>query len=92
VTEIITEAFPRSAQLGLVAICLSVVIGIGLGILAAVKQNSAADYVSMLVATIGISIPSYVTASVLIWIISIKLDLVPTGGWEGIVSKNIPSP
>lgn len=92
VTEIITEAFPRSAQLGLVAICLSVVIGISLGILAAVKQNSAADYVAMLIATVGISIPSYVTASVLIWIVSIKLDLVPTGGWEGVFSKNIIIP
>jgi ABC-type dipeptide/oligopeptide/nickel transport system permease component len=92
VVEIIQESFPRSAQLGLVAILVSVVVGISLGLLAAVKQNTIADYLSMLLATVGISIPSYVTASVLIWIISIKFDLVPTGGWEGLFSRNIIIP
>ncbi len=92
VTDIIRESFPRSAQLGLVALIVSVVFGIGLGILAAIKQNTFADYASMLVATVGISVPSYVTASVLIWILAIQLNLVPTSGWEGILSKNIIIP
>lgn len=92
VTDIIRESFPRSAQLGLVALLVSVVFGIGLGILAAIKQNTFADYASMLVATVGISVPSYVTASVLIWILAIQLNLVPTSGWEGIFSKNIIIP
>ncbi len=92
VTDIIRESFPRSAQLGLVALLVSVVFGIGLGILAAIKQNTFADYASMLVATVGISVPSYVTASVLIWILAIQLNLVPTSGWEGIFSRNIIIP
>lgn len=92
VTEIIRESFPRSAQLGLVALFVSTIFGVGLGVLAAVRQNTIADYASMLLATIGISVPSYVTASVLIWIVAIKLNLVPTSGWEGIFSKNIIIP
>lgn len=93
VTDIIKEAFPRSAKLGLVAIVFSVIVGVSLGVLAAVKQNSLTDYGAMFFATIGQSTPQYVTASALIFLLSLKLGWVPTSGWDGnILSKNIIIP
>ncbi len=92
VSEIIRESFPRSIQLGLVAMAFAVVFGISLGILAAVRQNTFIDYAAMFVATIGISTPQYVVATVLIWVMAINLNLLPTNGWDGLFSTKIIIP
>ncbi len=92
VADIIKEFFPNSAKLGLVAIAVSVVLGVGLGVVAAVKQNTVTDYLAMFLAVVGISTPAYVTASVLIWVLSLKLNLVPTNGWGGVFDRRIIIP
>jgi ABC-type dipeptide/oligopeptide/nickel transport system permease component len=92
VTEIIRDTFPISAQLGLVAVVISVIFGIGLGVVAAVRQNSIVDYAAMLFATVGISLPTFVTAAVLVWLLSLTLNLVPTNGWNGILDKRVIIP
>lgn len=69
--------FGFSARLGLLAIVLAVSIGLPLGIISALKQNSWIDYLSNLIATVGISVPSFVIAIFLIIIFGTWLHLIP---------------
>ena len=92
VTDIIRDFFPVSIQLGLVALVLGVAIGIPLGIVAALKQNSWMDYLSMFFAVGGISVPSFVAAVLLVWLLALEFHLVPTGGWDGVFSVRIITP
>ena len=82
VAEIMVETFPISLLLGSMALALAVVGGITLGILAAVYQNRSWDYVSVSVATLGVSVPNFVLAVFLIIIFSFILPIFPTGGWN----------
>jgi oligopeptide transport system permease protein len=69
--------FGYSLRLGFLALSLAIVIGIPLGTISALKQNSLIDYVSLFVATLGISVPSFVIAIFLIIIFASWLKLVP---------------
>ncbi len=73
VQDIILKQWPYSVRLGLFAIVFAVVIGIPLGVLAALKQNSIADYVSLFFATIGVSVPSFVIGLLVIIVFGTKL-------------------
>ena len=92
VTDIIRDFFPVSLQLGLVAMVLGAIIGLTLGVVAALHQNSWIDYASMFGAVVGIATPSYVMATLLIYLLSLELHLVPTFGWDGIFSDKIIIP
>ncbi|MDP2726460.1 MAG: ABC transporter permease [Dehalococcoidia bacterium] len=81
VTEIILRGFPITATLGLVALAFVLVMGLGLGILSALRQNSWIDYVSLFFATLGASTPNFVSAIVLIIVFAVGLHLLKTGGW-----------
>ncbi len=81
VNEIVGESFPVSAQLGVLAVFLSVAVGIPLGTLAALRQNSWVDYTSTFVAIIGVSIPPLVLGPVLQWIFGLNLEWLPIGTW-----------
>ncbi len=81
VTDIIREGFPATATLATAAILIAIIIGIPLGILAALRQNSWVDYVCLFFATIGASVPNFVMGIVLIIVLSVGLHLLPTGGW-----------
>lgn len=81
IAEIIGEQFPVSAQLGLQALLLALAVSLPLGVVSALRQNSAVDYASMLLATVGVSIPSFVTAIFAIYIFGLYLKLVPIVGW-----------
>jgi ABC-type dipeptide/oligopeptide/nickel transport system permease component len=87
VADIFHDFFPVSIQLGLVAIVLAAALGIVAGTFSAIKQNTPVDYFCTFGAIIGISAPSYVIASLLILLFANTLHLVPTGGWNGILSK-----
>ncbi len=82
VTEIMAETFPISLLLGSMALALAIVGGVTLGILAAVYQNRSWDYISVSVATLGVSVPNFVLAVFLIVIFSFVVPLFPTGGWN----------
>jgi ABC-type dipeptide/oligopeptide/nickel transport system permease component len=82
VAEIMMETFPISLLLGSMALALAVVGGVTLGVLAAVYQNRSWDYVSVSVATLGVSVPNFVLAVFLIVIFSFILPIFPTGGWN----------
>ena len=92
VTDIISETFPVSLQLAAVALAIAVLIGVPLGILGAVRHNQPLDYLSTFVSVFGISTPAYVVTSLLVLVLSSKLHLLPTGGWDGIRSPKVIIP
>ena len=77
----IFQSLPNSMILGVIAISISVLFGISSGILAAVKQNTWADYLGMAFAIVGISVPLFVIGPVLQYVFAVKLQWVPTSGW-----------
>ena len=87
VTDIIKESFPVSIQLGLEAMVLALVIGIPLGVVGALKQNSFFDYLATFTSIVGISTPNFVVITMLVLVFSIYFHLVPTQGWDGPLSK-----
>ena len=83
VNQIIADGFPVSAELGLAAVSLAVVIGIPAGMAGALYQNRWPDHLVMLMATAGISVPSFILATVLIYIFALWLRLLPAAMWGG---------
>jgi oligopeptide transport system permease protein len=92
VTEIILDFFPVSLQLGLVSMLIALILGLSLGVISALNQNTWVDYAATVVATIGISVPEYVTAPFLVIVLSLSLNLLPTSGWDGVFSLKIIIP
>jgi oligopeptide transport system permease protein len=82
VTTIIRERLPKSVQLGLCAFSFALVGGLALGVTAAVRQNSAVDYFSVVLATIGASVPNFVLAVFLVLLFSLQLGWFDVLGWE----------
>src|SRR5713226_6702498 len=82
VAEIIGEALPVSLLLGAMAMAVAVAGGLALGVLAAVHQNRAWDYVSVSLATFGVAVPNFVLAVFFIILFSLMIPLFPTGGWD----------
>lgn len=82
VSELIGEGFPVSLQLGVLAMLLALVLGIGSGTVAALRQGSMLDRLVMTFAMTGISIPVFVIAPVLVLLLAVKLQWLPAG-WSG---------
>jgi oligopeptide transport system permease protein len=80
VSQLIGAGFPVSFKLGASAMLLALVLGTGLGIISAMRQNRLADYGVMAVAMLGISVPSFVLAPLLILWLAVHLDWLPAGG------------
>ncbi len=91
VNEIIAEHFWVSALLGVMALTFAVIFGPMLGIVAGLNRNRWPDYVSMIIAVCGISIPSFVLAYFLQYFLALKMGLLPVGGWEGLSTMILPS-
>jgi oligopeptide transport system permease protein len=82
VNELVANALPVSLSIGGTSLVISFVIGVGLGIAAALRQNSAADYGVMLVGNLGSVVPSFVIGPVLILVFALWLHWLPAGGWD----------
>lgn len=91
VNDLIISGFPVSAMLGVQAIVIATTLGIGLGVLAATKHNSGLDYLSMLFAVLGISIPSFIFATVLIHFFAVQLEWFPVATWGTWKHSVLPS-
>lgn len=92
VTDLILSRMGPSAQIGFQGMLLGTFFGIILGMIAALRQNTWVDYSSTLVAIIGISIPSFVFASMLQYFFAIKFEWFPVALWkEGFMSSVLPS-
>lgn len=83
VNDIVGDGIWTTVQLGLMAFGLSVVVGIPLGIFAALGHNRGPDYLSTSVSIIGIATPVFVLAILMIVFFSVQLGWFPTGGWKG---------
>lgn len=83
VNKLIYDGLPVSAFLGLYAMMFALFFGVLFGTVAALKQNTKFDYSAMILALVGISIPSFVTAPLMILFFAITLDLLPSGQWHG---------
>lgn len=90
--DIISQFFPVSLELGAVSFVLALVVGIGLGIISAVRQNTVIDHVAMFFSVFGVATPSFVITTLMIVVFAVDLHLVPTTGWDGLLSKDIIIP
>jgi oligopeptide transport system permease protein len=82
VNELIAQGFPVSATIGGLAMLLAFVLGTLIGTFAALRQNTAVDYSVMGVAMLGISIPNFVVAPLLILGTAVYAGWLPAGGWD----------
>ncbi len=82
VNDLVASAMPVSLAIGGSAMLLSAVIGVTLGIVAALRQNSLVDYFVMLLGNVGSAVPSFVLGPVLIIVFAIQLKWLPAGGWH----------
>ncbi len=78
VNEIIARKFPYSMKLGIFACIIAIITGVILGTISALKKNTAADRLVMLIVTIGIAVPSFVVATVSMVVFGVNLHLLPT--------------
>jgi oligopeptide transport system permease protein len=85
VNQIVRDGFPIDAVIGGLAIGLALLIGVPIGIIAALRRNTVFDYLPMGLSMIGISLPVFVVAPILILIFAVNLHWLPAGGW---VSKS----
>ncbi len=80
VNKLIVTGFPITARVGFLAVMLIIVLGVPVGIISALRQNRPIDYLVMFGATLGVTIPSFVLATLYIFLIAGKLGWAPTFG------------
>jgi len=80
VNELIAGGFPVTARIGLLAVLLIIILGVPVGIISALRQNKPIDYFVMFMATLGVTIPSFVIATLYIFVFAGRLGWVPTFG------------
>ncbi len=83
VNDIVSDGIWTTVHLGVMAFLLAVLVGIPLGIIAALGHNRWPDYLSTGISVIGISMPSFVLALLMIIFFAVTLKILPTGGWKG---------
>lgn len=81
VNDLLGRGFPVSFELGMVTLLVAVFSGIALGIVAALRRNGIVDYLAMTIAVIGISIPNFVMATLLIQKLAVDWAILPAATW-----------
>lgn len=84
VNEVIARAFPISLEIGSLAFCIALVLGVTAGVVAAVNKNKLWDYVPMSLAMAGICVPTFVMGPILALTFGLGLKLAPVSGWYGL--------
>ena len=92
VSDLLLQGFPVSLQLGGLAIILALLLGIPMGVFAALKRNTTLDYTLMGVALGGIAVPNFVIAPLMALFFGIFLGWLPVGGWNGGALPNLVLP
>ena len=90
VNQIVKEHFPVSAELGGLAMLLAIIVGVPIGILAALRANRPTDYLLMLFANLGFAIPTFLVSTLFIYFFAAQLGWFPTNGWDTPASKVLP--
>lgn len=80
ITQIVANYLPATLELSAIALVLSAIIGIGIGIGSAIKQNGILDYVGRVLAVLGQAVPQFVFGILILWIFAIKLGWLPVSG------------
>src|ERR687895_1705834 len=94
VNDIVNEHFPRSIELGLLALGFAIVFGVPLGILSALKANTVFDYAAMFISNVGFAVPSFLVATLFIYFFALEwreIFHLPTSGWTTWKHKVLPS-
>ncbi|MCX2728328.1 ABC transporter permease [Thermomicrobium sp. 4228-Ro] len=92
VREIMASTLPISLHLGIMAMALAILIGIPLGVIAAINQNGPVDYLCSLIATLGVAVPNFILALFLIVLLVLLIPVVPrTGGWDSPIDWVLPT-
>ena len=91
VNDIFRDNLPVSFQLGIMALTVAILLGVPLGIIAALKQNTIFDYFGMSVAIFGVSVPVIVLGPLLIWIFGVTLRWLPGGVQTAPCDGRVPS-
>ncbi|MGY4750853.1 ABC transporter permease [Pannonibacter sp. Q-1] len=84
VTELIAQKLPVTIQLAVMSMIFAFLIGVPMGILAAVKKNTAIDYIASIIALSGLSVPNFWLGIMLILLVSVNLGWLPASGFESI--------
>ena len=92
VAELLMIGFPPSLKVGGLAILLAIIVGISLGAIAAIRQNTAVDHAVMATAMTGIAIPNFVMAPLLTLVFGVFLGWLPVAGWGEGAFRNILLP
>ena len=92
VAELLGQGLGVSMRLGLAALILALAAGVGLGTMAALEQNRTADYVVTGMATLGLTIPTFVTAPLFQILFGLTLGWLPVGGWDDGAWRNMMLP
>jgi len=92
VNKILWRALPVSAALGITAYVIALIVGILMGVLAALKPNSWLDYAGTALAMLGISIPNFVLGPLLVFLFSLTLFWFPPALWNGFPSRSLVLP
>jgi len=96
VNELIGAGFPITAKIGILAVLITVILSVPMGIISALKQNKWQDYSFMFLATLGVTVPGFVLASVLIYVFCVQLGWFPViwnttaTGWLSISQYLLP--
>ncbi|MBF0708639.1 ABC transporter permease [Alkalihalobacillus hwajinpoensis] len=91
VNEMIGRGFPVSAELGITSLVIAIISGIILGIMAALRHNGAIDYIAMTFAVIGISVPNFIMATLLIQQLAVNWEVFPVATWASPTHMILPS-
>ncbi len=89
--DIISESFPVSLALGIEAMILAIGLGILLGVISALYHNKWPDYLSTIIAILGISVPSFILAGLLQYYLSFRAGWFPVSGWKGFSYTLLPA-
>jgi len=89
VNELIAQGFPVSMTVGGLAMVLSFFVGTMIGVTAALRQNTATDYSIMGIAMLGISIPNFVVAPLMILVLAVYTGWLPAGGWDWSIQRMV---
>lgn len=91
VNDIINRSFTYSLVLGLEAIFLALAVGVLLGVIAALYHNRYPDYIAMVIAVLGISVPSFILATLLQYVFALKLQILPIAKFDTFAHTILPA-
>ena len=92
INKLLADTLPVSVEIGVWAFIIAVLVGVTFGIIAALKQNSVIDYIVMTLAMVGVAIPNFVKAPLMVLVFAVILKWLPAGGWNNGALRNMILP